>query len=176
MYDPVLSDEIQEFATHLDRERARLGTINFPTTQYDLVLDIIKTENQTIWAYYYVDHNTRTLFWLHYYECGDTMLRAVQGVREAGHVSAYYAVRRLITFGDLFQSFNSSPSTGETSISVFVFILTIAYSKRRVHWSLYPSCPDRPGRRFPGEASKELLRALLSSGIGMQVLPFSVVC
>ena len=90
MYDSVLSDEIHGFAAHLDRERIRLhGDINFPTNHYDLVLDIITTEdNETIWAYYYVDHKTRTLFWLHYYECGDTLLREVHGAQEASHVSA----------------------------------------------------------------------------------------
>ncbi|KAH9071181.1 hypothetical protein EDB83DRAFT_320689 [Lactarius deliciosus] len=60
---------------------------HFPKN-YDLVLDIIKTENdETIWAYYYVDHNARTLFWVHYYECGDSsMLSEVRGVQGSGHI------------------------------------------------------------------------------------------
>ena len=99
MYDHNLSAEIQEFAAHLDRERTRLrGTFDFPTNHYDLVLDIRTTEDdETIWAYYYVDHNTRTLFWLHYYECGDTLLGEVHGARQASHVSAYFSVHQINT-------------------------------------------------------------------------------
>jgi hypothetical protein len=103
MYDSDLSTEIFEFAAHLDRERTRLrGQFNFPTNYYDLVLDIIKTEDdETIWAYYYVDHHTRTLFWLHFYECGDTLLGEVQGVQGASQVSAYFAVQQSTQFGSM---------------------------------------------------------------------------
>ena len=103
MYDPNLSAEVLEFAAHLESERKRLLLRNndIPIDHYDLVLDIIKTDNETIWAYYYVDHNTKTLFWLHYYECGETLLREVRGVHEASHVSAYFSVRRLIQFGSM---------------------------------------------------------------------------
>ncbi len=105
MYDPDLSAEINEFAAQLDSERTRLlCTNNFPI-DYDLVLDIIKTENdETIWAYYYVDHNAKTLFWLHFYECGGSVLREVRGAREPGHVSAYFSVRRLISFVSMIRS------------------------------------------------------------------------
>ena len=103
MYDPDLSAEVHAFAAHLDSERTRLLRPNgFPQNHYDLVLDIIKTENdETIWAYYYVDHNTKTLFWLRYYECEDTLLGEVRGVQEASQVSAYFSVRRLIPFGSM---------------------------------------------------------------------------
>ncbi|KAI9443655.1 hypothetical protein BJY52DRAFT_1157174 [Lactarius psammicola] len=88
MYDPDLSAEIHAFAAHLESERTRLlRTTTFPTNEYDLVLDIIKTgKDETIWAYYYVDHNTKSLFWLHYYECGNSLLGEVRGVQEASHV------------------------------------------------------------------------------------------
>ena len=102
MYDSDLSAEILEFAAHLDRERTRfLGKINFPTNHYDLVLDITKTDDEFIWAYYYVDHHTRTLFWLHYYECGDTILGEVDGARDASHVSAYFVVQQFTQFGSI---------------------------------------------------------------------------
>jgi len=89
MYDPNLSAEILAFATHMDSERKRLLRNNLNDLRidhYDLVLDIIKTDDETIWAYYYVDHNTKTLFWLHYYECGESLLQDVRGIQEAGHV------------------------------------------------------------------------------------------
>ncbi|KAI9459419.1 hypothetical protein BJY52DRAFT_1223044 [Lactarius psammicola] len=83
MYDPDLSAEIHAFAALLDSERTR----PFPTNNYDLVLDIItKTQNETIWAYYYIDHHSKTLFWLHYYECGDDLFSEVHGVQDASHV------------------------------------------------------------------------------------------
>ncbi|KAH8995469.1 hypothetical protein EDB92DRAFT_1814760 [Lactarius akahatsu] len=137
MYDPDLSAEIQALAAHLDSERTRHGTSIFPTDGYDLVLDIVRTGNdEIIWAYYYVDHNTKSLFWLHSYECGDSLLR---------------------------ESSDSSHSIGENLTLLFAFMLTIPVSKRRVHWSLYPTGPE--WRRFPENASNELLGALLSSGI-----------
>ena len=103
MYDPNLSAEIQAFAAYLDSERTRLlRPDDFPKGHYDLVLDIIKTENdETIWAYYFVDHNSKTLFWLHYYECEDSLLGEVRGVQGASHVSAYFSVCRLIPFGSM---------------------------------------------------------------------------
>ncbi|KAI9443664.1 hypothetical protein BJY52DRAFT_447779 [Lactarius psammicola] len=149
MYDPDLSAEIHAFAAHLDSERARLLHPNrFPQTHYDLVLDIIKTEDdETIWAYYYVDHSTKTLFWLHYYECGDSLLGEVRGVQEASHVSAYFSVCRLIPFGSM------TRSIPELRLESLYW----------VHWSLYPTGPD--WREFPENALNELLGALVSSGI-----------
>ncbi|KAH9066339.1 hypothetical protein EDB87DRAFT_709511 [Lactarius vividus] len=88
MYDPNLCAEIHAFAAHLDSERARLlPTDHFPQNHYDLVLDIIKTENdEIIWAYYYADHNSKTLFWVHYYECEDSMLGEVRGIQSLSQV------------------------------------------------------------------------------------------
>ncbi|KAH8995332.1 hypothetical protein EDB92DRAFT_196178 [Lactarius akahatsu] len=100
MYDVDLSAEIHAFAALLDKER----TEPLPTDDYDLVLDIIKD----------------------FYECEDSLLREVRGVREPGHVK--------LRLESLYW----------------------------VHWSLYPG-PD--WRRFPKNASNELLGALLSSGI-----------
>ncbi|KAH8989157.1 hypothetical protein EDB86DRAFT_3081157 [Lactarius hatsudake] len=123
MYDVDLSAEIHAFAALLDRER----TQPLPTEDYDLVLDIIKvTDDETVWAYYYADHVSKTLFWQDFYECEDSLLREVRGVREPGHVK--------LRLESLYW----------------------------VHWSLYPG-PD--WRKFPKNASNELLGALLSSGI-----------
>ena len=85
MYDPALSKEIQAFAIYLERTR----TMPLPTQNYDLVLDvIIMVEDEIVWAYYYVDHDSKTLFWQDSYDCGDSLLSGVRGVKEASHVSA----------------------------------------------------------------------------------------
>ncbi|KAN0140922.1 hypothetical protein V8E53_001366, partial [Lactarius tabidus] len=142
MYDPTLSVEIQAFATYLERTR----TSPLPTNNYDLVLDVIIMGNdEIVWAYYYVDHDTKTLFWQDSYDCGDSLLSEVRGVREASHY----------------------------------FFSNNTHSKRRVHWSLYPTCPVRSERIFPLSASKELLGVLLSSGIdsltsNVSTSPYSV--
>ncbi|KAH9025120.1 hypothetical protein EDB85DRAFT_244049 [Lactarius pseudohatsudake] len=88
MYDDNLSAEIHAFATVLDDELANLRIQNSFPTNYALVLDIIETENETYWAYYYVDHDSKTLFWLHPYECKGTgsMLCEVRSVGGPGHV------------------------------------------------------------------------------------------
>ncbi|KAH9005403.1 hypothetical protein EDB86DRAFT_2825063 [Lactarius hatsudake] len=98
MYDENLSAEIHAFATVLDDELTNLRIQNSFPTNYALVLDIIETENETYWAYYYVDHDSKTLFWLHPYECKGTgsVLREL--------VDQYYFDY------DQFQSFDSSPS------------------------------------------------------------------
>jgi len=126
MYDSTLSKEVQAFALYLKKN----WTNSLPTNSYDLVLDVInKEDDEIVWAYYYVDHDSKTLFWQDSYDCGDSLLREVCGVQEASHVK--------LRLESLYW----------------------------VHWSLYPTFPGQPTRRFPKEASKQLLGALLSSGI-----------
>ena len=99
MYDPTLCTEIQTFAECLE-ERTRTLAMPLPTQNYDLVLDIITMGKDNVaWAYHYVDHDSKTLFWQDYYDCGGSLLSEVRGVREASHVSAYFSVRRLIPCG-----------------------------------------------------------------------------
>jgi hypothetical protein len=89
MYDSTLNTEIQAFATYLERNRIS----PLPTSNYDLVLDVIIMEkDEIIWAYYYVDHNTKALFWQDPYDCGDSLLSGVCGVQEASHVSASFSL------------------------------------------------------------------------------------
>ncbi|KAI9446144.1 hypothetical protein H4582DRAFT_1843464 [Lactarius indigo] len=127
MYDPNLSAEIHAFDAYLDRE-LKQADLCLPTDDYDLVLDIIKMDDdKIIWAYYYVDHVTKTLFWQEHYDCGPSMLREAHGVQEPGHIK--------LRLESLYW----------------------------VHWSLYPTGPKR--RKFPENAPKQLLGALLSSGI-----------
>ena len=95
MYDRTLRTEVQAFALYLERKRP---SSLLPTENYDLVLDVINKENdEIIWAYYYVDHDSKTLFWQDSYECGDSLLREVRGVEEASHVSGYFSVHQLLS-------------------------------------------------------------------------------
>ena len=99
MYDSTLSKEVQAFALYLKKRRRS----SLPTNNYDLVLDVIDMENdEIVWAYYYVDHDSKTLFWQDSYDCA--LLFEVRGVREASHVSKYLLVHRLLLFGPLIRS------------------------------------------------------------------------
>jgi hypothetical protein len=89
MYDPSLRDEVQKSAEFLHERLTGLEDrgIYFPTGDYDLVIDIVKTKDKkTIRQYYFVNHNTRTLFWLELYGMG-RLLNDTVGVQEPGHIS-----------------------------------------------------------------------------------------
>jgi hypothetical protein len=89
MYDPSLRKEVEKSAGLLDQKLAELEYhgIPFPTGDYDLVIDIVKTKDEkTTQQYYYVNHNTRTLFWLEIYDMS-RLLSDAQGVEEPGHIS-----------------------------------------------------------------------------------------
>ena len=89
MYDPILRDEVKKSAELLDEQLAELESRGwiFPTGDYDLVLDIVETkDNKTNRLYYFVDHNTKTLFWLEIYDMS-RLLRDTSGVEQPGHIS-----------------------------------------------------------------------------------------
>jgi hypothetical protein len=89
MYDPDLSAGVHEFARLLDEEVLNLYPNGppFPTTDYDLVLDIVETrDKEVVWQYYFVDHNKKTLFWLERYDMS-MLLYDMPGVTEPGHIS-----------------------------------------------------------------------------------------
>jgi len=56
MYDLTLSKEVQAFALYLRRNRRS----PLPTNDYDLVLDVIMENDEISWAYYYVDHDSKS--------------------------------------------------------------------------------------------------------------------
>jgi hypothetical protein len=58
----------------------------FPTGDYDLVLDIVETKDKKTMQYYFVDHNTRTLFWLEGYDM-NCLLDDIRGAEEPSHIS-----------------------------------------------------------------------------------------
>ena len=89
MYDPSLREEVQKFAGLLDEKLAELEYHGkrFPTRDYDLVLDIVETKDKkTTRQYYFVDHNTRSLFWLELYDMS-RLLDDILGAEEPGHIS-----------------------------------------------------------------------------------------
>jgi hypothetical protein len=88
MYDPKLREEVHKSVRVLKNRRTELESngIHFPNN-YDIVLDIIETEDKTtIRQYYIVNHDTRTLFWLEYRE----LLSGILGAKEPGHISEYF--------------------------------------------------------------------------------------
>ena len=86
MYDPSLREEVQKSAWLLDEKLTELR-IRFPTEDYDLVLDIVETKDKkTTRQYYFVNHNTRTLFWLENYNMA-RLLNEIRGVEEPSHIS-----------------------------------------------------------------------------------------
>jgi hypothetical protein len=97
MYDRSLREEVQKSVELLGNRLSELqssGTpFDFPTN-YDLVLDIVETEDKkTIRQYYFVDHNTRTLFWLDFYEVTVGCQLDIPGVKEHGHISKWFFIQ-----------------------------------------------------------------------------------
>jgi hypothetical protein len=89
MYDQSLREEVEKSAELLYQKIAELESRgkHFPTGDYDIVLDIVETKDKkTNRQYYFVDHNTRTLFWLEIYDMGG-LLNDTLGVEEPGHIS-----------------------------------------------------------------------------------------
>jgi hypothetical protein len=86
MYNPILREEVYKSVEAL-ATRLQYSGITFPTANYDLVLDIIETEDGTTHRqYYFVDHDNKTMFWLDLYDMGD-LLSDIRGVTEPGHIS-----------------------------------------------------------------------------------------
>ncbi|KAH9958307.1 hypothetical protein BC827DRAFT_1220437 [Russula dissimulans] len=87
MYNPDLRAEVYEFAEQLKLGLEEKNTGRPPPViDYDIVLDIVETKDKkTNWKYYYVDHKTRTLFWLQPYDMSELM-GAILGVKEPGHI------------------------------------------------------------------------------------------
>ena len=86
MYSTDLREEMEEFYLYLEKT-IRFEKLTIPSRKknYDLVLDIMRTEYQTVqWSYYFACHKTRCLFWLDTYDASST----IHGVESPAHVSA----------------------------------------------------------------------------------------
>ena len=86
MQDPELREEMEEFYHYLQKIIHYDGLV-IPSNNYDLVLDIMPTEDGRMqWSYYYACHETRCLFWLDVYEANH-MISEVFCVTSPAHVS-----------------------------------------------------------------------------------------
>jgi len=85
MYSANLREEMDDFYLYLE-ETIRYDKLAIPPKKnYDLVLDIVRSENQTVqWSYYFASHKARCLFWLDKYDASFEIC----GVESPAHVSA----------------------------------------------------------------------------------------
>ena len=64
MHKPELKEEMEEFYCYLQKI-IRHDELIIPSNNYDLVLDIMRAEDERVqWSYYYACHETRCLFWV----------------------------------------------------------------------------------------------------------------
>ena len=89
MHDQTLKEEMEDFYSYL-QEHIRTSQLVIPSKNYDLVLDLMVTEDQRIaWSYYYACHDTRCLFWFETYDAR-YMVSEVYGVKSPAHVRALH--------------------------------------------------------------------------------------
>jgi hypothetical protein len=82
-----MRDEIEDFYKYLQGFMPN-DQLSIASNNYDLVLDIMVTEDDQIsWSYYYACHDARCLFWLEKYDAS-YMISELFGVKSPAHVSA----------------------------------------------------------------------------------------
>ncbi|KAH9981642.1 hypothetical protein BJV74DRAFT_887437 [Russula compacta] len=85
MHDKALREETENFYLHL-QTTLRVEQLTILSKDYDLVLDIMATNDEWIsWSYYYACHDTRCLFWLDNYD-PSYMVSELDGVESPAHV------------------------------------------------------------------------------------------
>ena len=86
MHNTIMREEIEDFYDYLQR-LLRIDNRSIPSKNYDLVLDIMVTDDEQIsWSYYYACHDARCLFWLETYDAS-YMISELFGVKSPAHVS-----------------------------------------------------------------------------------------
>lgn len=101
MYNTKLREEMERFYLHLEtclEKVIRVKKLTIPSKEknYDLVLDIVRTESQTTdWSYYFACHEARCLFWLDKYNATKAS-PAIYGVESPAHVSASLSFTNLL--------------------------------------------------------------------------------
>ena len=87
-----MREEIEDFYVFLQRQLQN-EDLSIPSKDYDLVLDIMVTDDERIsWSYYYACHEARCLFWLETYDASD-MILGLSGVKSPAHVSTLHLSR-----------------------------------------------------------------------------------
>ncbi|KAH9050809.1 hypothetical protein EDB87DRAFT_1827322 [Lactarius vividus] len=85
MHNPMLREEMEDFYHYLQTTLHYMGLV-IPSKNYDLVLDILPTEDGRVsWSYYYACHETRCLFWLNSYDATQ-MISELLGVSSPAHI------------------------------------------------------------------------------------------
>ena len=68
MFEKLYLDEVEECAAYLEECRCVLmGTGLSLPEDCELVIDIVSSqgdEDELLWYYYYVDHSSRSIFWI----------------------------------------------------------------------------------------------------------------
>ena len=86
MHNTTMREEIEHFYDFLQR-LLQNDDLSIPSKNYDLVLDIMVTDDERIsWSYYYACHEARCLFWLETYDAS-YMISELFGVKSPAHVS-----------------------------------------------------------------------------------------
>ena len=81
-----MKEEIEHFYDFLQR-LIKNDNLTISSKNYDLVLDIMVTDDERIsWSYYYACHEARCLFWLEIYDAS-YMISELLGIRSPAHVS-----------------------------------------------------------------------------------------
>jgi hypothetical protein len=90
MHNPTMKEEIEHFYEYLQR-LLQNDNLSIPSKNYDLVLDIMVTEDdeRISWSYYYACHEARCLFWLETYDAS-YMISELFGVKSPAHVSTLH--------------------------------------------------------------------------------------
>ena len=89
MRNAILREDIEDFYDYLQR-LLRIDNLSIPSRNYDLVLDVMVTDDERIsWSYYYACHDARCLFWLQTYDAS-YMIHELSGVKSPAHVSTFH--------------------------------------------------------------------------------------
>ena len=89
MLNAIMKEEIEHFYDLLQR-LVKNDDLLIPSKNYDLVLDIMVTDDEQIsWSYYYACHEARCLFWLETYDAS-YMISELFGVKSPAHVSTLH--------------------------------------------------------------------------------------
>jgi hypothetical protein len=122
MHDPTMREEIEDFYNCL-QQLIQNNKLAIPSNSYDLVLDIMPTDNKQIsWSYYYACHDKRCLFWLETYDAAN-MISELFGVKSPAHVSASHLSQLHISI--IFTNVNCRAPFGRTLLVSLHFVLTL---------------------------------------------------